>query len=153
LNRSDFWDRQAAETVLRSHLHRAHCVRRTRTSRPVCLSPRRSSAKDRSPMVLSRRNLRRHPARKAAITLLLGCCDNELSIREPTQHFGPNGAHQSSMEIAVDQRQHIGKVRQIFCRTSAPPFCRVVTLFPRQAIATGFIPRTRGSRSEAVGGA
>ncbi len=46
------------------------------------------------------------------ITLLLGCCDNELSIREPTQHFGPNGAHPSSIEIAVDQRQHIGKARQ-----------------------------------------
>jgi hypothetical protein len=54
-----------------------------------------------------------NPAKKAAITLVLGCCVNELSIREPTRHFGPNGAHQSSIEIAVDQRQHIGKARQI----------------------------------------
>src|SRR5262249_54300844 len=37
---------------------------------------------------------------------------NELSIHEPTQHFGQNGVHQSSIEIAVDQRQHIGKARQ-----------------------------------------
>ena len=49
-----------------------------------------------------------------AITLLRGCCDNEkLSIRQPAQHFGPNGAHQRSIEIAVDQRQHIGKAGQI----------------------------------------
>ena len=47
------------------------------------------------------------------MTLLLGCCCNELPIREPTQDFGPNGEHQSSIEIAVDQRQHVGKVRQI----------------------------------------
>jgi hypothetical protein len=55
----------------------------------------------------------RNPARKEAITLLLGCCDNELSIREPTQHFGPNRVHQSSIEIAVDQRQHIGKAAKL----------------------------------------
>jgi hypothetical protein len=54
-----------------------------------------------------------NPARKEAITLLLGCCDNELSIREPTHHFGPNGAHKFSIEIAVYQRQHIGEARQI----------------------------------------
>ena len=53
-----------------------------------------------------------NPARKEAITLLLGC-DNEVPIREPTQDFGPNSEHQSSIEIAVDQRQHIGKARQI----------------------------------------
>ena len=47
------------------------------------------------------------------MTLLLGCCCNELSIRKPTQHFGPNGAHQLSIEIAVDQRQHIGKVAKL----------------------------------------
>jgi hypothetical protein len=28
-----------------------------------------------------------NPARKEAITLLLGCCDNEVPIREPTQDF------------------------------------------------------------------
>jgi hypothetical protein len=54
-----------------------------------------------------------NPARKEAITLLLGCCDNEVPIRERTQDFGPNAEHQSSIEIAVDQRQHIGKARQI----------------------------------------
>jgi hypothetical protein len=54
-----------------------------------------------------------NPAMKEATTLLLGRCDNERSIREPTQHFGPNGTHQSSIEIAVDQRQHIGKAGQI----------------------------------------
>jgi hypothetical protein len=37
----------------------------------------------------------------------------KLSIRQPAQHFGPNGAHQRSIEIAVDQRQHIGKAGQI----------------------------------------
>jgi hypothetical protein len=47
------------------------------------------------------------------MTLLLGCCCNEVPIREPTQDFGPNGVHKSSIEIAVDQRQHIGKARQI----------------------------------------
>ena len=36
-----------------------------------------------------------------------------LSILEPTQHFGLNGAHKFSIEIAVYQRQHIGKARQI----------------------------------------
>ena len=47
------------------------------------------------------------------MTLLLGCCATTFSIREPTQHFGPNGAYKSSIEIAVDQRQHVGKARQI----------------------------------------
>ena len=36
-----------------------------------------------------------------------------FSSREPTQHFGPNGLNQSSIEIAVDQRPHIDKARQI----------------------------------------
>jgi hypothetical protein len=36
-----------------------------------------------------------------------------FSSREPTQHFGPNGVTRSSIEIAVDQRPHIGKARQI----------------------------------------
>src|SRR5690348_17292136 len=54
-----------------------------------------------------------NPARKEAMTLLLGCCCNEVPIREPTQDFGPNGEHQSSIEIAVDQRQRIGKVAKL----------------------------------------
>ena len=69
-------------------------------------------------MVLSRREpaaapSTMNPATKKAITLLLDCCGNDPSIREPTQHFGPNGAHRSSIEIAVDQRQHIGKVAKL----------------------------------------
>jgi hypothetical protein len=36
-----------------------------------------------------------------------------FSSREPIQHFGANGVNRSSIEIAVDQRPHIGKARQI----------------------------------------
>jgi hypothetical protein len=35
------WGPPAAETVLRSRLHRARCARRTETSRPACRSPSR----------------------------------------------------------------------------------------------------------------
>jgi pyruvate/2-oxoacid:ferredoxin oxidoreductase beta subunit len=54
-----------------------------------------------------------NPARKAAITLVLRCCANEALHSWTNSTLGPNGAHQSSIEIAVDQRQHIGKARQI----------------------------------------
>src|SRR6516165_7204936 len=40
----------------------------------------------------------------------------------------------------ADSRCTRAAIWDLFCRTSAPPFCRVVTLFPRQAIVTGFIP-------------
>jgi hypothetical protein len=43
------------------------------------------------------------------MTLLLGCCTNEAL--QPTQR--PNGANQFSIEIAVDQRQHIGKAAKL----------------------------------------
>jgi hypothetical protein len=50
-----------------------------------------------------------------------------LSIPELTHDFGPNGAHKSSIQIAVDQRRHIGKSAKLL--PNSVPFFKPMAAF------------------------